>query len=356
MAIEWLDSFDHYGTGSTSYTNMLNGTYTQLQTSSSNDVTCSNLQARTGSNALRIGASDGVISIRRPYSGSLTELYTGCALYFETLPASNGQGTLWAPASSGNVKRFWVSWNTIGGLRIYDADGPSGGILLGESDPFMTAGVWRYLEMHCIHGTGTSGSLEFRCDNNVVYTLTGINTGSESSQMTIGGEFVSGSPRWWIDDYYLLNTSSGEYTGYLGDVRIYTLFPNADAGTPDWTPSTGTDLYAMVDEVSQDGDTTYNENDGTVGNQYEVNFDDLPADIVNIYGVQAIMLARKTDAGSAGVTQSMDSSGTIGDGTEKTLTTTYAPYSDIFELDPNTTSAWTPTAVNAVKAKITQTS
>lgn len=356
MAIEWLESFDHYGTGSTSYINMLNGVYSQLQVTSSNDIVCSSTQARTGSNSLSIPSFDGNVAIRRPYSTSLTEFYTGMAIYQNQLPANNGRMTIWAPASSGNSKRFYVSWNTIGGLRIYNSNGPSDDNLIGESDPFMTSGDWRYLEMHCVHGTGTSGSLEFRCDNQVVYSLTGIDTGSESSQMTIGGTALSTIPGYYIDDWYLLNTSSGSYKSYLGDVRIYTLFPNADAGTPDWTPSTGSDLYAMVDETAQDGDTTYNENDGTIGNQYEVDFQDLPAEIVNIYGVQAIMVSKKTDAGTAGLTQSVDSSGTLGDGTERALSTVYIPYQDIFENDPNTSSAWTPTAVNAVKVRITQTS
>ena len=90
-----------------------------------------------------------------------------------------------------------------------------------------------------------------------------------------------------IDDVYVTNTSTR-----LGESRVAVLYPSADTAHADWTPSTGTDHYALVDETTVNSDTDYVAS-GTVGDLdlYEVG--DLPFTPESIHAVQVTTCARK---------------------------------------------------------------
>jgi hypothetical protein len=54
-----------------------------------------------------------------------------------------------------------------------------------------------------------------------------------------------------IDDLYVLDTSGSLNNDFLGDVRVDAHYPVTPDGTNHaWTPSTGSDNFAMVDEVT----------------------------------------------------------------------------------------------------------
>src|SRR6202035_3286992 len=80
------------------------------------------------------------------------------------------------------------------------------------------------------------------------FLLSGVNTNGQA----------------FFADYYLTTGEGTTNLGRLGGSRspygvlVEPFFPASDGSSLDWTPSTGTDHYAMVNEVIADMDTTYN--------------------------------------------------------------------------------------------------
>jgi hypothetical protein len=61
----------------------------------------------------------------------------------------------------------------------------------------------------------------------------------------------------WFDDFYAQDAGGG----FVGDVHIETVYPDADGHYTDWTPGpggAGPDHYTRVDEVTMDGNHSYN--------------------------------------------------------------------------------------------------
>ena len=89
-----------------------------------------------------------------------------------------------------------------------------------------------------------------------------------------------------IDDVYVTNSGAR-----LGESRVAALYPNADTADADWTPSTGTDHYALVDETTVNSDADYVAS-GTVGDLDLYETGDLPFVPDSIHAVQVTMCAR----------------------------------------------------------------
>ena len=90
-----------------------------------------------------------------------------------------------------------------------------------------------------------------------------------------------------VHDVYVTNGRTR-----LGESGVAVLYPSADTADADWTPSTGTDHYATVDETTVNGDAGYVAS-GTVGDLDLYEIGDLPFVPDGIHAVQVTMCARK---------------------------------------------------------------
>lgn len=135
---------------------------------------------------------------------------------------------------------------------------------------------YRYIEFRVKPGNGTAGSYEVRVDGVAIPMSTAnpntaadtmeVGTGIshvilDSDSGTDGGSFI-------IDDLYISDDSGANNTSFLGDVKVTCGFPTVDGTHEQWTPSTGSDSFAMVDDGGgspwPDGDATNISDDGTV--------------------------------------------------------------------------------------------
>jgi hypothetical protein len=146
-----------------------------------------------------------------------------------------------------------------------------------------------------------------------------------------------------IDDVYITNGGTR-----LGESRVVVLYPNADTADADWTPRTGVDHFATVDETTVNGDTDYVAS-GTVGDLDLYEMSDLGVTPDSIHAVQVTMCARKDDAATREVRSKVKSGATTANGAPHALTANYVYYRDIFETDPDTSMAWTSGGVNATQ-------
>lgn len=105
-----------------------------------------------------------------------------------------------------------------------------------------------------------------------------------------------------------------------------------------------------VSEVSMDSDTSYNSS-STLNAEDLLNYQSLPANVNLVIGVQLTGSYRKDDAGTRAVAQALKSGVTEVYGNTNYLPTlTYVYFTDLWELDPNTSTSWSASGVNALAA------
>lgn len=350
MAIQWIESFDYYGTGATSQANMVLGNWAAVGGSAS----CSTTFTRTGLASLKFSGAIANANARRVFSGALTTVSVGAGLYFPGLPTTNGTNTPFQFQDAANAAQVSIVVQTTGAIAAYRGTGS--GTLLGTSTTLMTAASWNHLEAKVVF-SNTVGTVQVKLNGVTILNLSGldtVNTANVESSQIIVGCLNTSAVDYYMDDLYCTDSTGARNTGLLGDCAVYTLYPDSDGSNEDWTLSAGTDSWDMINDAAQDGDTTYMEATA-VNNKTDVNFQDLSASIVDILGLQMVTCMKKSDAGACSVKQTMLSSGTALDGTTFPITTAYTFWSSIFEVDPNTSTTWTRAGINAAQMRITRT-
>jgi hypothetical protein len=204
--------------------------------------------------------------------------------------------------------------------------------------PVLTVSTWAYVEAEFTRHA-SAGVFKAYVNGVQVLNLTAQNTGaSDIDSVRFGANNTSLS----MDDLYCTNTATK-----LGECRIDVLRPTADTGTKDFTASTGTSNFAMVD------DTTFDTSDyvqaAAAGNKDLYDVADLSFNPASIYAVNLLSFVKKDDATTRTFRSNLKSSSTTHNGATIGLSTSYVIYSDIIETDPATSTAWTQSGVNAVQ-------
>lgn len=245
--------------------------------------------------------------------------------------------------SSGGVQ-CGLGIGTDGVLRVY---GASTGVVLGAAAAALATGplVWNFVEIE-VELHDSTGAAGVWVNGQKVIDLSNVDTKGQSAADITEFAFLApvpgpGSPG-IVDDLYVTNGTR------LGECRVVTLRPSADTADADWTPSTGVDHFAVVDETSVNGDTDYAAS-ANAGDLELYNLGDLGFTPAGVFAVQCKICARKDDATTREVRTKIRSNGATNDGATVALTSSYAYYSDILETDPDTSAAWTAAAVDALE-------
>ena len=282
--------------------------------------------------------------------------------------------------TSGNLPLIYLNCNGSNSLFLLLT--PSGTLRLSKSTTLLTdasntssvaVNTWYYIEIKAKNAAGgniAAGDIQVRVNGTQVVSVAGSQTlGGAGGNWTDFGLLdpsnqtfsQGGSGTVDFDDLYLIDDQGTHNNSFLGDCRVETLFPNGAGASAQWTPNTAVANYLKVNEIAQDGDTTYVSTAG-VGNRDSYTLDDLSSVPLTIFGVQACALARR-DAGETTRTMnvSIRSGGSYSDGATSlplnsvyTVTNTTSNATGIkalFETDPGG-SAWTGTSVNAMEAGI----
>ncbi len=126
----------------------------------------------------------------------------------------------------------------------------------GET-PALHYDEWNYLEFNI-------GTLELRLNGGTIVTSSSTQTihgtdysasGIDDSRVYFDAPTISSSLD--FDDFYAQDAGGG----FVGDVHVKTVYPDADGHYTDWTPGpggSGTDHFTRVDEVTMDGNLSYN--------------------------------------------------------------------------------------------------
>lgn len=261
-----------------------------------------------------------------------------------------------------NVLRFLDAGTLQCELRI-NSDGTlsvtrnGSSVTGGTSTNALSINTWYFIEMKVtIADSISANSCKVKVNGNDWITVTTgqdlKNTANATANAVGFGHGVTTGSGWFFDfdDIYICDGNGSTNNNFLGDCRIETLYPSGAGTTTAWTASTGAN-YTCVDETTSNGDTDYVETStATTKDTYAMG--DLTSTPTAIYGIQTVLAARKTDAGSRSVAAVIRSGGTDYDGSTVALADSYACLTEVRETDPATSAAWTASGVNAIEAGI----
>ena len=337
---QWGDGFDWYTDISQRY-----ATHNIISSSPSIDAT----GGRFGGGAIKwTGSSVGGQYIVMPITGSPTRLLGQFHLKPGTSSFSYNNSFL--NLYEGGTLHTNLRWTGAGGIDAYNANFT----ILGSS----TAGVlsfnnYNFLEFDItIHDS--TGSVLVRVNTNTVLNLTNVDT-RQGATGVINGVMLNGvtfmqNIEMWVDDLIVYDTTgSAPNAQWLGDKRLVMRRVNGAGNSAQFTPSAGSNYQNVDDASAPDGDTTYNESS-------TVNHVDLfamesssPAGAL-IYGVQPIIVARKTDAGSTSLAYDISHSSTNAFGSDHALGDTFFTYWDFLKQNPVGPTNWNETDFNNIEA------
>lgn len=336
MAFLWMDSFDHYATAQIGAKYPTNG----------GSPAISSGNGRRSSDCLRLDAAADTITTPNAAPGNTT-VVCGAAIELASLGAT---AELFTVVTTAGAVQMCITVKTDGAIEA--RRGTSGGTLLGTSAStgIISAGAYAYVELKALIST-TVGTVEVKVNGTTVLTLTGQNNANNGTNDWTAVKLLGNASIASIDydDFYVLDgTGSAPLNTFLGDVRVDARMPTADGATTQWTPATGTDNYAMVDEIPPDGDTTYNSTT-TVDNIDTFTVQDAPVVGATILAVQQCTYVKKSDSGTTTVAAVVRSGGTDYVQDNVNPTTSYAFAVQPLPEDPDTSAAWVEADFNAAE-------
>jgi len=208
------------------------------------------------------------------------------------------------------------------------------------------SGDYHQLTLHVVIDDA-SGTIEWKVDGNADTSYSGDTkpgTGSTISYVEFfaADPGISGYNTFYVDDFVM---GTG---GWPGDYRWVAVVPNADTGQKDFTPSTGTDNYDLVNDVPPN-DTEYVYTD-TSGHKDLYDLADYsPASNETIKCVMQWVRAKKDAAETALLRPLLKSGTTESAGSSNPLTTSWEYYWEIYTEDPDTSSEWDEAGIDALQ-------
>lgn len=335
MAVIFMDGLDHYADNA----GVLEAAkWSTLGTS----VDYGASVGRFGGGGIKITVDDQAASLTFP---SVDEVYFGASVFISSGVHSATDDFL--RFNEGGTLHIELQYVASGVLNIL-----RGTSLVSNGTLPVPQNTWFRLEVR-VKIDNSAGEVEVRANGTVISTFSGdtqnAGTGIMDSISLLSHDTVDTT---W-DDIVVMDTTGSKNNGFLGDLKIETLYPDGDSAQIDFTPTgAGSTNADRVDEgdAGHDGDTTYVES-STVGHVDRYSYGDLTTGgILDIYAVQTNSVVKKDDAGARTYRNVLKTGTTTSNGTTLSPTTDYQLFSDVVELDPDTAADWTESGVNGIEA------
>jgi hypothetical protein len=289
--------------------------------------------------------------------GAHATVGVGCRLWQNELPegnSSDGNAQI-GFRTSGNVLVCYIQAQTDGSIAAYN----SSDVLLGTSAlPVLTAGGYHHIETKVLRDAA-AGTIEVRVNGVVALDLDTLALGASNiGIVTLGCDVRnSGStvPGNHYKDFVYWDGSGSAGNDFQGSVAVRDLYTDADIDIGDWTASTGSTIWDLVDETTPD-DADYGQAADPAPDPVKMSLTDLPDDVTSVKALIPITRAIKTDGGDCSLQVGLTPNDVDwDDGADNPLTTAYTYRWDVSHTSPDTAAAWTPTEVNAAYVRLDRT-
>lgn len=211
--------------------------------------------------------------------------------------------------------------------------------------------VWHYFELQVTVRTGTDGVYELRHNEVDVMSGSSVNLADTGSDGCDSFQFglAPAAQILGIDDLYILDSLGTTNNDFLGDSVIVALETVAEGNQNDFTPSTGIDNQALIDDPPTSTSSADWISSDTNAHQDFFTYDNMPATgIGTIFGLRVIADAAMQAVGSRVLKPKFRAASTSeGDGDDFTVSgTTILSYPVIMEQNPVAAAAWTKTEID----------
>lgn len=273
--------------------------------------------------------------------------------------------SLWRPEHEDQALHTYPVQRTYtggGGIRSdlefyyrYGSTYPTTYIFSGQYAPYLPnqLGKWFWCEER-LYGHLSTGIYEMRINGTQWVRMTDIRTllydygGFNKMYWYMSAGSSNSWDLRWDDVYVMAGDSEGDFE-WFGRSVAEPIVPTGDGDSSDGSPSTGTAHYAVVDELPKnDGDYIIL----TAGNAKKelYTFSDMDTSRTRtIHGVKVVARAKKTNAAVRKLRAICKVGGTVYSGDTYHVSPGWREIQHIWQVNPNTTSAWTAAEVNGAQ-------
>lgn len=338
MALRFIDSFAHYGTTPTAI-GLLARKWTQVFGS----INFNSDPTQTGT-GFGLNLVSGFLNTGRLFK-TLTHKatwYAGVRIYPQQF-----DGTYHGLHNNQSLASWQI--NADGTMSLF-----AGANAIGTSSSSLHLGRKYYVEIgYTLSGTtNISVNATLRVNGIVWVTGTAL-SGINQSSLLLGTATVNvhqfqgpnSNAFMTVSDLYIFDGDGSLNNTFAGDVNIIAIFPNGDVVTQ-WTPSTGTVHYVLINNPTPDDDATYVSE--TVATHQDIyDWQDIPTFQGTIRGVQLSFMSRKTAEGTKTFKQVVGDTGTEQSSDTFSVSDDYIYFHFPYDVDPATGLAWTRAGFNA---------
>ena len=210
---------------------------------------------------------------------------------------------------------------------------------------------WHFVEFQCVINN-TTGSFSAQFDGVTIAGLTKTGQDTRNGANDLANTIflrpvVAGSITDCLyDDYYIANGSTPGIIAMLGDMKVDALFPKADGNYEEFTNSSGTNAFALVNINPPDNDTSHVESN--VANEKN-SFDMDDAGNFVIHGVQHVLDVRKTASNVRKIKHLTRIAGTDHKGDLIRMGESFNMKTKVWETNPQTGSQWIHSGLNGAE-------
>ncbi len=280
----------------------------------------------------------------------------GIGIWFKATGTSGSWGTAGGALfgvfdSAGSIYHINVRISLEGFVQVYRSTS-----LITTTDISLTKNEWNWLAMKTVVNNST-GSYTVQLNGTTIATASGVDTNAGGNgdvgfiQLSCP---VNGFDKGWCAGIIAWDDNTGSLTDFPAlPISFATIFPVSDGDDEQWTTSSGTDSFALVDElVPHDDDTTYLE-DTVSTNRTLFNFTTLSSNFTGVHGIQINTVARETDASDFTLINTFKQNSTLYPESSQAIAgQTYESLFNVLDQDPDTSTAWTVSGVNSLQAGI----
>lgn len=349
MSLLFVDSFDHYPSADVAV--KWNNILLQGGGASAGVVTVDPVAGRRGGGALRI---KGDAQVTKNLPGATTTIF-GAAVKLTTWGnPTTSSDTIVALGGAADL-HLYITASPDGSLQAYRKTGSITRTLLGTTTgAAISLNNYFYLEVKATIDA-IAGKVKILVDGATVLNLINVNTlGPNSAGVSKTSRVVLSTPSTGAstdvalyDDLYIADDAGVFNNDFFGDVRVDVVRPNADGTYLDFTPSSGTAHFSLLNEAVPNATTSVASS--TLGHKDSYQFTDIASIVGQVRGVQIVDAALKDDAGLRSLAHLAKSGASEQQSAAMPLSTDRKYYMSIHETDPATGTAWSQTSINAAE-------
>jgi hypothetical protein len=340
MALLRVDSFDHYDTATAEYKGWTFATPAASPGGVGGSIGSFGRNGTQGMRLVSPNSGGSGISVLAVTGASGTTAVVGFAFNTGSVVRAGEMRVLSIIKTS--VENVTLTIGAGGALSL--RRGTVIGTILATGATSLSSSTWYYLELKVLF-SDTVGTYELRVNGVSEFSGTNADTVSSGSagwdSLGFGHITLTNTPdpELSYDDLYVCDGTGGVNDTFLGDHRIVAVVASSGNGTAvDWSPSTGSDHGALVDE-NPPNETDYNQS-GTAGHRDTYNFAAVGV-AGTVKAVQTVNLIKADAAGIRYVGDVARIGGTNYDSTGVVVGSDWTYRLEMHPTSPATSAAWT---------------